>query len=124
MAQGSRRDPQRQRYWRGVIEQQAASGQSVRAWCRRHRVAESAFYFWRGELARRNAQANTTPPSASGATKPSAGFVPVAVTADGTNDHRGRIEIVLGDGRSVRLTGPVDRQALADVVAVLEARAC
>jgi hypothetical protein len=34
----------------------------------------------------------------------------------------GRIEIVLGDGRRVRVAGPVDREALAAVLAVLEGR--
>ena len=32
----------------------------------------------------------------------------------------GRIEIELADGRRVHVAGPVDRQALADVLAVLE----
>lgn len=118
MGKGLRRDPQRQAHWREVIDRQAGSGQSVRAWCRRHRVTESAFYFWRGELARRDAEPNSATTSAA--------FVPVAVTADGVDDRQagGRIEIVLGDGRSVRLSGLVDRRGLADVLAVLEARAC
>ena len=36
----------------------------------------------------------------------------------------GRIEILVSNGRRVQVTGPVDRQALADVLAVVEARPC
>jgi len=173
MAKGLRRNVQRESHWRKVLERQADSGQSVRAWCRGHRVAESGLYYWRGELARRDAELNsaataqtatvtdssavtatqtTTAAETAGATTSasaraatvsatstsslsssptlvSAAFVPVAITGD---RGVGRIEIMLGDGRSVRLTGRVDRRALADVVAVLtsaiavepEARAC
>lgn len=116
MAKGSRRDLHRQRYWQDVVQRQLASGQRVRPWCRSHQVPESGFYFWRRELARRGV------PVAAEASV-SAGFVPVAVTADRTADAGGRIEIVLGDRRCVRLIGPVDREALADVIAVLEDRA-
>jgi hypothetical protein len=38
---------------------------------------------------------------------------------DRPRDDEARIEIVLSDGRRVGLRGPVDRQALADVLAVL-----
>ena len=117
MGKGSRRDLQRQRYWQDVVQRQAASGQPVRPWCRAHQVPESGFYFWRRELERRGV------PVAAGAPV-SAGFVPVAVTADRTAGGDGRIEIRLAGGRRVRVSGPVDRQTLADVVAVLEGRAC
>jgi hypothetical protein len=59
-----------------------------------------------------------------------AAFVPVCVAGgDGQAEARqdateaaGRIEIVLPGGQRVRVTGPVDRQALADVVTVPKAR--
>jgi len=88
---------------------------SVRAWCRKHSLRESSFYWWRRQLARRDAHAPA--------------LVPVRVTADQSETHAfnhsavsgvpSRIEIVLPARRRVRLIGPVDRQALTDVLAVL-----
>ncbi|MBU0638462.1 MAG: transposase [Planctomycetes bacterium] len=49
-----RTDPEKERYWRGVVRGQGGSGQSVREYCRQVGVKESAFYWWRKELARRS----------------------------------------------------------------------
>ena len=117
MARGTRRDLKKEAFWRRMLRGQADSGLSVRAWCRKHVTRESAFYWWRTQLAQRDAAA---PP-----------FVPVHVTAESsTGVSPGRIEIVLAGDRRVHVVGPVDRQALADVLAVLgdhlgaEARGC
>lgn len=106
------RDLRKETAWRRRLRQQAKSGQSVRAWCRRQRVTETAFYWWRRELARRDAEGGT------------ASFVPVQVATEPTRDGDGPIEIVLADGRRVRVAGPVDGQALAAVLDVLERRPC
>lgn len=109
------RDPKKEAFWRRMIARQPGSGMSVRAWCRKHSVRESSFYWWRRQLARRSAHAPA--------------LVPVRVTADrsaddafdssAVNGSLSRIEIVLPARRRVRLIGPVDRQALSDVLAVL-----
>jgi hypothetical protein len=132
MARGAARDLQKEAAWRRRLSRHAESGQSVRAWCGKHRVTETAFYWWRKELARRDAERL---PSGQRDTKGrAAAFVPVHVTAeagrDGDQEHGGgrdggaQIEIVLTDGRCVRLTCPVNGQALAEVLDVLEHRAC
>lgn len=107
MVRGERRDLKKEWFWREMVRGQSGSGMSVRAWCRRHALTEPAFYWWRRRLAGRNAE------------HPAAAFVPVRVTDDGVAAGAGRIEVVLADGRRVHLIGPVDRQALADVLAVL-----
>lgn len=109
------RDPKKEAFWRRTIGRQPGSGMSVRAWCSRHSVRESSFYWWRRQLARRDASAPA--------------LVPVRVTADqsetnafhlsAVNGSLSRIEIVFPARRRVRLIGPVDRQALSDVLAVL-----
>lgn len=98
--------------WRDRLRQHADSGQSVRAWCRKHRVSEAAFYWWRRELARRDEKTQA------------AWFVPVQVTDNPAQDGDPQIEIVLADGRCVRITGRVNREALTEVLNVLERRAC
>jgi len=112
MGKVATRDLQKEASWRGRLRRQSKSGQSVRAWCRKHGVTETAFYWWRRELVRRDAEVRA------------AAFVPVHVTAEAARDGDASIEIVLTDGRRVRLTGPVNGQALADVLDVLERRAC
>lgn len=63
MAIGRGRDRRRETHWRGLVRGQRASGLTIREFCRRSELAESAFYFWRGELERRKAQRR---PSAQG----------------------------------------------------------
>jgi len=115
MARGTRRNLKKEAFWRRMLRGQSQSGLSVRAWCDRHAVRETALYWWRAQLARRDAEAPT--------------FVPIHVSAE-SSVPAGRIEIVLAGDRRVHLVGPVDRQALADVLAVLadhvsaEARGC
>jgi len=112
MPSGAVRDLKKERYWRKIVRGQAVSGLSVRAWCRTHGEKEAAFYWWRRELARRDA-ASSEPT-----------FVPVCVTGDAPTDTDGGIEILLAGGRRVRVRGRVDRQMLSDVLTVLEGRAC
>ena len=51
-----------------------------------------------------------------------ASFVPVRLAEEVAVQPAGRIEIELSSGRRVHVTAPVDRQTLADVLAVLEGR--
>jgi len=106
MARRRRRDLKKEAFWRRVLRGPADTGLSIRAWCRKQGVRESAFYWWRTRRAPR-AEAPT--------------FVPIHVsTESSTGTPAGRIEIVLAGDRRVHVVGPVDRQALADVLAVLE----
>jgi hypothetical protein len=122
MARGAlHRDMAKEQFWREQMAGQAGSSLSIRGYCRRHRLRESAFYFWRKELARRGADS-----------KPKVAFVPVRITdeppaspgASGESIAPGRIEIVLSDRRQIHVIGRVDRRAVADVLAVLEGRPC
>lgn len=131
MVRGERRESKKESFWREMVRGQSGSGMSVRAWCRRHALGEPAFYWWRRRLADSDATSSAV---AKRAARTRAAFVPVRVTADGVaagvaaTDARsagaGRIEIVLANGRRVHLIGPVDRQALADVLAVLTTEVC
>lgn len=52
------RDPAREQFWRESVKQFLCSGQSVHAFCIERGLAASTFYFWRGEIQRRDAQVN------------------------------------------------------------------
>jgi hypothetical protein len=111
MASGAAtRDLKKEATWRRHMIAQADSGLSIGAYCQRHGLPGHGFYWWRRELARRDAQ------------KPPA-FVPVTVVAPEARSQGNWIEIVLPGERQVRVMGPVDRQTLADVLSVLEDRA-
>jgi hypothetical protein len=141
MAKGVSRDRRREAQWRRIIREHTHSGMTIREFCLKSKLPESAFYFWRRELERRQAQGrraereqrqrcNRAAEPAGPATAPA--FVPVRVAANPvepvTREARpeapGRIEIELSGGRRVHVAAPVDRQALADVLAVLEGRSC
>ena len=124
-----RGDPHKRTYWEAVVRRWRESGQSVRAFCRAEGLRESAFYFWRRELTRRGLRArkrSATVPAGHGA-GPS--FLPVHVVTPAGNGAgmasvpRG-VEIILARDCTVRVQAGFDRQTLADVLAVLEARTC
>ena len=148
-----RSDPEKERYWRGLVQGHGGSGQSVREYCRQAGVKESAFYWWRRELARRSATRKAARPSPAdesrrsgesnrrrksrrdkpatattpGRRRPSNDappFVPIQLLASNGVVHAAAVEIYLGDGRMVRVGPGVDRQTLVDVLSALEARSC
>ncbi len=112
MAKGRTRDLAKEAAWRRRLARHADSGQSVRTWCRRHRVKETVLHWWRRELARRDAEVRGS------------SFVPVKVIDDSVQDGPGQIDIEFTDGRRVRVTGTVNREMLTQVLDVLERRAC
>jgi transposase-like protein len=69
------RDPVRERLWRKHVAGWQAGGLSIRAYCRQHDLAETAFRSWRQELRRRDAATPTSPP-------PRPAFAPVVVVPD------------------------------------------
>ena len=133
-------DPQKQAYWEDVLRRWRTSGQTVRAFCRNAGVPETALYFWRRELARRSASAEagrepavqtalTTLTARAPRRRPrprrtTTSFLPVRVVAEKTVEATGTIEIVLSQGRTIRVGAGFDRQTLRDVLAALEARPC
>ena len=123
MAKGRNRDRRREAQWRRIIREHQRSGLSIRAFCRKARLRETAFYFWRRELQRRQVEDSTrrAEPKQRRKTEPPLvpAFVPVRVDQQSAAPAGGRIEIELSGGRRVQVTAPVDRQALADVLAVL-----
>jgi len=111
----SGRDFKKEAYWRRQIERWRSSGLSIRRFCRSARTSEALFYYWRRTVARRDGQSGERGGSS---------FVPVRVTGDEPMRRDGKIEIILAGGRCVRVSGQVDGQMLAEVLAVVEGRGC
>jgi hypothetical protein len=91
---------------------------SIRAFCRQRRLRESQFYWWQRKL-RASRQAGTTPrPGGKG--RP-ASFALVSDEAGATDAG---IELVLGDGRKLRIRQGVNEETLRAVLAALEPPPC
>jgi hypothetical protein len=110
MATAKVRIKKREVMWRCVVAGHARSGMSIRAYCARNRVKEPAFYWWRAELARRDAG------------KPrcrAAAFVPVVVAASPTLVRVEGMAIELRGGRVLRLPSmPVSQ--IVELVCAME----
>ena len=134
-----RGDPQRRQQWKAAVEQWQNSGQTVRDYCRVQGLKESAFYFWRQKLTRevpegdggqpmRRASRGEKSPAPSGRRtrnrRIKARFLPVQVVPGRERSEACGVEIMVGNRRVVRVEPGFDRQVLADVLAVLEARPC
>ena len=98
--------PSREPYWRQVIARWKRSGLSVRAFCGAEGLNPMTFYWWRRELGRRD--------------QPQPAFLPVRVLAESTEPSTFGIEIVLANGRSVRVSAGFDSGTLVRVVELLE----
>ncbi len=109
------RDGVKERFWREALKRSAASGLSVRAFCRREQLAESAYYAWRRTIAERDGK--TTGAAKS---QPAPTFVPVAVT--GAMRREESIVIELAGGRFLRLPASMSAAWLAELAEALEAR--
>ncbi len=110
MAPGRARDERKERQWRRWIDRWRASGLSVRAFCARHRLSSASFYHWRRVLQRRATEEPT--------------FVPVQVVADAMPVQASPQEVVLADGRAVRVAPGFDAATLRQLLAVLEGWPC
>jgi len=125
------------RRWRELVERWQRSGQTVREFCRGAEVKESAFYWWRRALARKELRrpspragrraakkgvAGENPPAA--VCREAARFLPVEVVMAEAGERASGVEIHWGSARAVRLCRGFDRQTLAEALAVLESRPC
>ena len=106
------RDAAKERFWRRSLQQWQRSRLTIRAFCALHELAEHNFHAWRRKLACRDHEVSGDSETAS--------FVPVVVAPDLVADEPAAIEVVLGNGRRLRVNRGFDAPTLAQVVAVLE----
>lgn len=114
---GTKRDVEKERYWRKTIREAARSGLSIREFCRRHDLKESQFHWWQRRLrASGRASAKSKPTEES-----SASFA--LVSEEGGAVEAG-LELVLADGRRLRIGRGVDEETLRTVLAAVETTGC
>lgn len=81
MAKG-RRSSEREAFWRDALRRHDASGLSVRAFCRREKLHESAFYFWRRAVAERDAEVASSVSATKSIRAREPEFLPVMLRRD------------------------------------------
>jgi transposase len=115
MSKGQPRDPRKERFWRGHLKRWQASGLTIRDYCSRHRLSEPSFYGWRRTLAQRD---DDTPAVEAAVT-----FVPVQVQND-LPVTPPSLELVLANGRLLRIPPGIDLGQVRALLAVLEDEPC
>jgi hypothetical protein len=116
--QQRKRDAEKARHWQNMIREAARSGLSVREFCRRRRLTISQFYWWQRRLKPQQTSARR---KQRGGGPDAASFVLVSESGEGL---AAGIELVLGDGRRLRISRGVDEETLRAVLAALEQPAC
>jgi len=135
--------------WRGLLAAWSRSGLTQAAFCREHALSEQSLSWWKGELRRRDG-ARSGQEALRGEAARSAGpaFAAVRVVSsqggeaglamrddgragtrtgaasDGDGEFPASLEVVLGNGRRIRVGSAVDAAVLAMVVSVLEGLGC
>ena len=91
------RDPAKEAFWRKTLQRFIASGQSVREFCKRENVTESAFYAWRRTIGERDGAGNSQP-----------AFVPAVLGGEAQHDEA--LVLALPSGLELRLRGELIQQ--------------
>jgi hypothetical protein len=124
------RDPAKENHWRRLLGRWRQSGLTGRDFCAEHGVSEPSFYSWRREIARRDQQQatrrkQTMPPAASTLVPPPCGdsaFLQLALEPSATTPPA--IEVVLAQGRLLRVRPGFDAAMLRQLLRLLEEPSC
>ena len=117
MPQGKPRDPRKAEHWRRLIERWRGSGRSVRDFCEHSGIALPSFYAWRRRLQQDAPRPDVSQPPEA------VTFLPVHVQLE-PSDQQPPLELVLGNGRCLRIPPRFDANALRALLAVLEEPSC
>jgi len=116
---GPHRDPAKERFWRQLLKQFAASGQSVREFCAARRLKQTALYFWRAEVQRRDGRAaaprwQSTPRRLA--------FAKLMVQPPILAAEQADLRLRLGNGRELLLPASWPVQRVADLLRAIESQ--
>jgi len=111
MSTRNQRDGSKERFWRRMVRLWRRSDLTIRAFCQLHDLAEPSFYAWRRTLDDREATAPA--------------FVPVQLLDDDppllpSAPAAGGLELLLADGRVLRIGPAFDGPTLVRLLAVLQ----
>ena len=117
-----RYDVEKQRFWRQRIGEAARSGLSIREFCRQRRLKECQFYWWQRKL--KNGQQRTWGRRAARRGQRLGDAPRFALVSEDASALSAGIELVLANGRRLRISQGVDEHTLRTVLTTLEADPC
>jgi transposase len=103
---------EKQRYWQRTIGEAARSGMSIREFCRQRQVKQSQFYWWQRKL---KADRQERKMALGGD-----GRASFALVSEEAGSMPAGLELVLRDGRRLRISKGVEEASLRAVLAALE----
>jgi len=109
MSTTKQRDGDKERFWRTLFLRRLSSKVSVAAFCQEQGVSEASFYAWRRILKQRDGEG--------------VHLVPVQVVTEETRvgaSVAAGLELILGNGRVLRIGPAFDAVTLARLLSVLE----
>ena len=106
----SKRDPAKEALWRKTLKRFSASGLSVREFCKRENVTESAFYAWRRTIGERDGAGNSEP-----------AFVPAVINGEAQHDES--LVLALASGMKLHFPSATPAERVAELVRALQAPA-
>ncbi len=112
-----KQDVEKARFWRSTIREAARSGMSVREFCRRRKLPESQFYWWQRRL-------SLTRDVSKRRNQRGAGPASFALVSEEPGGSDAGIELVLADGRRLRIARGIDEATLRAVLAAVEPEGC
>jgi hypothetical protein len=125
MAKRKARDLVKEAHWRMVVSGQQRSGQAVRQYCRAKSVSESSFWYWKGELARRDSETGrklkrgaSQRPRIAGQRRGAPSIVPVTIGPAVSTAVP--IEVLFSGGTRLRVSSGCDEAMLRMVLSTLE----
>ena len=110
-------DMEKARHWQAVIRDAARSGMSTRAFCRRRKLKEGQFYWWQRRLREKR-------PPVSPLRVPGKGAASFALVSDEPGGTDAGIELLLRDGRRLRIGRGVDEATLRSVLVAVQGEGC
>jgi hypothetical protein len=111
-------DVEKKRYWKRMVREATRSKLSIREFCRQNQLKESQYYWWQHKL---NGNRRPKRFQKSGNKNHSASFALVSNEPEVTDAG---IELILQDGRRLRISRGVDEQTLRSVLAAVETTRC
>jgi len=103
------RDPAKEALWRKRLQRFESSGLSVREFCKREQVTESAFYAWRRTIGERDGADSSEP-----------AFVPAVI--NGEAEHTEAIVLQLAGDLELRLPQTMPAKRVAELVHALQSQ--
>jgi hypothetical protein len=122
MIKAKHRDVEKELFWQKTIREAARSRMSIREFCRQQQLKESQFYWWQRKFKERRQQHTLN--QRNKVKSASDDQTTFALVSDEPGGLAAGIELVLSNGRRLRIGKGVDAETLRTVLAAVEGQGC